>query len=107
MLTAISLKLSAKPPGLSHGSSVTSNLLCELPAQEGRRLAEVALHRADRYLEKLGDLFDRVAAEEAEFHDLALPGMEAGQLFERVVQCQQVEALLGEVVEHLVQRPPF
>ena len=86
---------------------VVSVALRELAVQEGGRLAEVALHRADGDAELLGDLLDGVAAEEAEFHDLALPLVQLGQAGPGLVDGQQVQALFGEVVQDLIQRQPL
>jgi hypothetical protein len=83
------------------------SLVRQLPAQERGRLAEVALDRADRHAQLPGDLLDGVAAEEAQLDDLALPLVQAGQAGQGLVDGQQVQALLGEVVQHVVQRQPL
>ena len=71
---------------------------------EGERGLPFALDRSGRELHHLGGLFDREASEEAKFHDERLALVQCCQVFEGLVQRQQVESLLGEILEHLIER---
>jgi len=59
----------------------------------GRR--QIALHRGRRDPERGGNLIDLESGKEPQLHDLGLPGVEATQIRQRIVQAEHVDIVLA------------
>jgi hypothetical protein len=62
-----------------------------------------ALDRSRRYLERFGRLGDVESGEESEFDDAALPGVDGGQCFERLIEGEHVHARRLSSGRHVLQ----
>ena len=75
----------------------------EQAVQPGAGETPVALHRGIRDLQRLGDLGDGEAAEEAEGNDLGLAGMHPRQAIQSLVEGDHIEAPFVEGNQDLIE----